>query len=68
MKLNKHEKSILKDLREGEPFSYRMRDGELFIGVRMNIDKKYDEYEIFRCFDYKKIKDGIIKLKKKSSK
>lgn len=67
MILNEYEKSILKDLKQGEPFSYRMRDGELFIGVRMNYDKGIDEYEIFRCFDYKKVKDGIIKLKKKSS-
>jgi len=65
MAINENIKEIFKDLKEGEQFSYRLIDGKLFIGVRMGYDNKCNEYEIFECKEFRKVKEGLFKLKKK---
>jgi hypothetical protein len=54
-------KSIKRDLKEGEPFSFRQIDGKLYVGVRYNYDKQYDEFTIFISEDYS-IFGGLIKI------
>jgi hypothetical protein len=45
-------KSIRRDLKEGEPFSFRQIAGKLYVGVRYNYDKQFDEFTIFVTGDY----------------
>ena len=55
-------RQIFNGLKEGEPYQFVLKGNRLIIGVRANLDEKYDEYEIYDCKNVKKIKSGLFKL------
>jgi len=63
-KLRKIRKEIMKDLKDGEPFSYKKNGDSLVIGVRMGFGKTTDEFEIYVCDQYNMTDSGIIVNKK----